>query len=474
MSGMEGMPLEHLAPQIIVVIGAAVVLVASLFLPHRHQWSGAAAAVLALIGAAGAQVWLLGRSAQLTFSGLWALDGVTGWANVLVFGSTAVAAAMTPEWLRTDRRHGEYYTLLLFGALGASILASTTDLNELVVGLLLTSIVGYVLASYHRSSPTSAEAGMKFFLIGGLTNSLLLIGVVLLYGVAGTTRYGELGGALADADPVALVAATSLVALGLAFEIGAVPAHAWLPDVAEGAPAPAAAFLTVVPKIGAVVALARLVAVLPADLVGWRPLVAVMAAATMTIGNLAALWQEDVRRLLGWSSVSQAGYALMAVAAIGRSDLAVGALLFFLAAYAVANLAAFGVVIELRGRTRFADYAGLSQRRPWLAAGMALALLSLVGIPPLVGFVGKLQLFVAAMDAGYGWLALLAVVNTVISLFYYLRVAATAYFDPAPAAVPVLGRWAGVSTAVAVGATAVAGVLSGPLLTRFSDAVLLP
>lgn len=468
------MPISHIVPQMILVIGAAVIIIASLFLPHRRQWAGAPLAVVTLIAAGGAQLGLLARSPQITFQGLWALDGLTGWTSVLIFASTAVAVLLSPEWMRTDPRHGEYYALLLFGAVGASAMTAATDLNELVVGLLIVTVAGYVLASYHRASPASAEAGMKYFLIGGLTNSLLLIGVVLLYGIGGTTLYAPLSQALATVDPLALVAVVSLVALGLAFEVGAVPAHAWLPDVAEGSPAPAAAFLTVVPKLGALAALARIMAVIPADAVGWRPLIAVLAAVTMTVGNLSALWQDDVRRLLGWSSVAQAGYALMAIVAIGRSDLALPSLLFFLLGYAVANLAAFAVVVELRGRTALDDYAGLSAHRPWLAAGMVVALLSLVGIPPLAGFVGKLQLFVATIDAGYSWLALLAVVNTVVSLFYYLRVAATMYFDPAPRPVPVLGSSAAVGVAVAVTATVVVGILSGPLLSRFMQAQMLP
>ena len=468
------MPLSHVGPQIAVVVGAAVIVVASLFLPRRRQGTLAAAAVATLMVATVLQVQLLGRTPTLSFMGLWALDGSTGWTSVLIFGSTAVAAALSPRWMAGDPRHGEYYALLLFGALGASIMAAATDLSELVVGLLLSSVAGYVLAAYHRASPASVEAGMKFFLIGGLTNSLLLIGVVLLYGVGGTTRYGELSTALAAADPVALVAAVALVALGLAFEIGAVPAHAWLPDVAEGAPAPAAAFLTVVPKLGAVVALARLMAVVPPDAVGWRPLVAVIATATMTLGNLSALWQDDVRRLLGWSSVAQAGYALMAVVVVGRSALAVPALLFFLGGYAVANLAAFGVVVQLRGRTALDDFAGLSTHRPWLAASLVVAMLSLVGIPPLVGFVGKLQLFAVTIQAGYAWLAVVAVANTVVSLFYYLRVAGAMYFGTRERRPAVLGWPAALGVAAVVLATGIGGVLGGPLLSRFAGAALLP
>ncbi|MDX1621264.1 MAG: proton-conducting transporter membrane subunit, partial [Nitriliruptorales bacterium] len=237
---------------------------------------------------------------------------------------------------------------------------------------------------------------------------------------------------------------------------------------------PVTGFLTVVPKIGALVGLMRILSLVPEGEAGWRPLVAVLALLTMTLGNLAALWQTDVRRLLGWSSVSQSGYGLMAVVAIGRSDDAIPALVAFLVAYAVANLAAFGVVVELRGRTAIEDYHGLAHERPWLAAAMAVALLSLVGIPPLAGFVAKLELFTATIDAGYGWLAFAAVVNTVVSLFYYLRVIGPAYLQPAPDRVPVLGRWAGSSVAIATAGVVVLGLGAAAILGPLTSAVLLP
>jgi len=194
----------------------------------------------------------------------------------------------------------------------------------------------------------------------------------------------------------------------------------------------------------------------------------------MTLGNLAALWQDDVRRLLGWSAVSQSGYGLMAVVALGRSELAVPALLFFLVAYAVANLAAFGVVIELRGRADRATYAGLATAQPLLALVLVLSFLSFVGIPPLAGFTAKLALFGAAIDAGYTWLAILAVANTVVSLAYYLRVIAPSYFEPLAAPVPILGSWARAATLLCGAGVVVLGILAGPVLDRIDISLLLP
>lgn len=468
------MPLSHVVPELCLLVGGALTLVVALFTPRRLQWICALLALASIAAAAATTARLLAEPQQLTFFGTWALDGGALWAKQIILVATAVTVGLSPEWFRSDPRHGEYYTLLLYASLGASMLAGAADLMELVVGMLLASVAAYPLAAFHRREPLSAEAGMKYFLIGGLTNPLLTLGAVFLFGLAGSTLYESLELGLPAADPLALIAAAALVAVGLAFELGAVPAHAWMPDVAQGAPAPAAAFLTVVPKVGAAVALARILSLLPSELVGWRPLAAVLAAATMTLGNLAALWQEDVRRLIGWSSVSQAGYALMGVVAMGASELALPALLVFLAAYASANLAAFGVVIELRGRTELASYRGLAAQRPWLAALLAVSFLSLVGIPPLAGFVGKWTLFAATMDAGYAWLAALAVVNTVVSLFYYLRVLGPVYFGEPAGRVPVLGR-ASAAAAYAAGAgVLVLGLVAEPLLDAFSGALLLP
>ncbi|MDX1658725.1 MAG: NADH-quinone oxidoreductase subunit N [Nitriliruptorales bacterium] len=470
------MPIEHVVPEIAVVVGAAIVLVTVLFAGRERQWL---AAPLTLVTLGAAAIFTLDVAINgaplVTMHGTWALDDVTNAARLTILGATALVVLLSPEWFRSDPRHGEYYTVLLLSALGAMLMAGAADTMELVVGILLASVTGYTLAAYHRGSGASVEAGMKFFLVGGLANVVLLTGVVLLFGVTKATGYTEIASALSgDVSTPALVAAVAMIAVGVAFELGAIPAHAWMPDVAEGAPAPVAGFLTVVPKIGALVGLMRILSLVPEGEAGWRPLVAVLALLTMTLGNLAALWQTDVRRLLGWSSVSQSGYGLMAVVAIGRSDDAIPALVAFLVAYAVANLAAFGVVVELRGRTAIEDYYGLAHERPWLAAAMAVALLSLVGIPPLAGFVAKLELFTATIDAGYGWLAVAAVVNTVVSLFYYLRVIGPAYLQPAPGRVPVLGRWAASSVTVATVAVVALGLGAALVLEPLTSAVLLP
>lgn len=468
------MPVGDVLPEIAVLVTAVTGLLLASFVPQRWQWLGAPLALigLALAGVLCATQW--SGPPRLTFSGTWALDGASIGARLIILASTAVAVLLAPEWFRHERRHGEYYTMLLLSALGAMAMAGAADTLQLVMGVLLSSVTGYTLAAWHRDWALSVEAGMKYFLIGAFANTLLMLGVALLFGLLGSTGYADMAAALthASASPLLLLALV-MVVIGVAFELGAVPVHTWLPDVAEGAPAPAAAFLTVVPKIGAALALARLLHVFPADVIGWRPLLAAMAVATMTLGNLAALWQTDVRRLLGWSSVSQAGYALMAVTVIGLSEEALPALLFFLAGYAVANLAAFAAITQLRGRTELAHYRGLASVRPWLAAVLTLSLLSLAGIPPLAGFVGKLTLFLATVDAGYTWLAVVAIANTAVSLFYYLRVLATMYFNAADAPVATLGRCAGGGVWLTGVAIVVIGLAAQALLGRWALATLL-
>jgi len=469
------LPLGDVLPEIVLVVGTIATLLWALFAPRRLQAATALVALVVLAATAAATALLLADPPGTTFFGTYAADPTALWAKMIVLSGTAIAIGLSVEWFRSDPRHGELYSLVLFAALGSILMAGATDVMELIVGILLSSASSFALAGFHRRSAVAGEAAIKFFLIGGLANAGLLYGAALLFGLAGTTVFVGFAAGLAAADSTALAAAVALIAVGLAFKLGAVPMHSWVPDVAQGSPAPMAGFLTAVPKVGSLIALARLAAALANSPVGWRPLVAVLAAATMTLGNLAALWQDDIRRLLGWSAVSMTGYALMGVVAVGRSNLAVPSILYFLLAYVVGNLAAFGVVVELRGRSDIASYGGLARTRPVLATALVIAFLSFVGIPPLAGFVAKLQLFLATIDAGYTWLAVLAVVNTIASLFYYLRVLGPSYFEaPAGAPLPLLGRWSATSTVTSAAALVVLGVAAQPLLHAFGEGGLLP
>lgn len=435
------MPLGDLLPEITLLLGAVFIVLFASFAPPRHQAWAAGIALVALALAACFSVLQWGGPPRLTFSGVWALDGAAIAAKLVILFSGVVVVALSPDWMRSDRRHGEYYALCLFALLGMIMMASANDTMELVVGVLLSSTASYPLAAYHRGFTPSLEAAMKYFLIGALANALLTIGVVILFGLVGDTDYAVAADVFqAGTDPIALSIAVACIVLGLTYKLGAVPAHAWMPDVAQAAPAPIAAFLTVAPKIGAAVALARFVTILPETL-AWPSIIALISVVTMTLGNLAALRQTNLRRLLGWSSVSQSGYMLMAIVVVGSGVSALPALLAFLVAYALANLLAFAVVTHLRGRTDIEHYHGLAYRQPVVATALIFALLSLVGIPPLVGFFGKFLLFEVTIEAGYAWLALVAAINTLISLYYYLRVIAVTMFKPPQGGVHVLGGW---------------------------------
>lgn len=292
------------------------------------------------------------------------------------------------------------------------VLLAADDLLVLAVGFLLTSLPLYGLVGMQRTG-RSAEAAVKTYLLGALLGIVMLLGITVLYGVGGATAYGALARGLVAAPSGPVLAGAVALLAGLLFEAGAVPGHVWVPDAAQGASVTAAAFLTTVPKVGAALALYRFVLVLPLD-ADIRLLVGILAVASMTVGNLAALAQDDVRRLLGWSTISQVGYLLVPVAVAGRSGVALPSLLVYLAAYAVANLTAFAVVAAVPDRRTVADSRGLVRAHPGLTGALVLALLGLLGTPPLSVFVGKLTVASAAVDGGSAWLAGALVASTVL------------------------------------------------------------
>lgn len=459
-------------PEIVLTAGAVVVLLYALVTPRQWQPGAAFLALLTVVLATVVTLAMLGGRESLTFADTYARDAVALWAKLIVLTGTAGVIGLSVPWFWRDPRHGEYYTLLLFSALGAILLAGATDLKEFVVAMLVSSVTGFVLAAYHRRSSLASEAAMKYFLLGAFTSAAMLFGASYLFGLAGSTTLPGLRDGLPHGG--ASLVPFVLVLLALAFKMGAVPAHAWMPDVAQGAPAPVAAFITSIPKVGGLVFLARFVGAFDAQTVDWPNAVALLAAATMTLGNLAALWQNDVRRLLGWSAVSQTGYGLMAIVALGRSDLAIPSLLFFLAAYVLGNVAAFGVVVELRGLTELTAYTGVARAHKWLAHALAISFLSFIGIPPLAGFFAKLALFAATIQAGYTWLAVVAAVNTVVSIAYYARVLGPVYFGELAGPVPVLGRWAIVATLSFAGAVIWLGLAAEPFWNAFAAARMLP
>lgn len=460
-----------LAPEIVLFLGGLTVLMGGSFLPRTRQWLTRVAAAAVLLVAAALAALDLPGPAQMAMAGTFTVDTTTGVARIVAALGTLVVLALASDEITGTPRESETYALLLFSTTGTLILAGADDLLVVTVGFLLASVPLYGLIGIART-PLGAEAAMKTYLLGALFGILLLTGVTLLYGVSATTSYAELSDRLADA-PAGVVAAGVVAVLGgLLFKAGGAPGHFWVPDAAQGAGGAVAAFLTTVPKIGAVIAAYRLVAMLP-DTLAWPLLVALLAVTSMTLGNLAAYWQTDPRRLLGWSTVSQVGYLFVPVAVAGRSDLALPSLLLYLTGYTVTNLSAFAVTTALPRRRELRSYRGIGRSHPWLAAALVVALLGLVGTPPTVVFVGKLTTTAAAWDAGYAWLAVLVLVNTVVSLFYYLRWIAPLYTRPETpgqhqddAGTP--GRWSRATAIATAALSLLLGIGAGALWASVS------
>lgn len=452
---------ELLLPEIIVFVGGLAVLLGGSFLPRRRQWVSRAVAALALAGAAAAAAAAVHGPPAAAFSGTFAVDTATGAARVIAVLATLLVLGVASGEIDGSPRESDTYALLLFATTGVMVLAGATDLLVLVVGFLLASIPLYGIVGL-TGGRSGAEAAMKTYLMGALSGILLMFGVTVLYALAGGTDYALLQDELPAAPSAAVGAGVLGLLAGLLFKAGGAPLHFWVPDAAQGTGATAATFLTTVPKVGAMVAVHRFVAVLDDD--GWLVVAGLLATVSMVLGNLAAYWQTDPRRLLGWSTVGQVGFLLVPVAATGRSDLALPSLLFYLAGYAVTNIAAFAVTAALPGHRDIASYRGLARSRPGLALSLVVALLGLVGTPPLAVFVGKLSTATAAWDAGHPWLALVVVLSSVLSLFYYLRWIGPVFARPAEdlPRFPPRGARAGWPAGTA-GAAALAGVLLGVL-----------
>ncbi|MGC5345564.1 NADH-quinone oxidoreductase subunit N [Streptomyces sp. DT171] len=463
MTGMDENP-AALLPEILLAGGSVVGLLLGSWLPRTRQWVVALmAAAVCVAGIVAAAVASAGPDST-AFGGAFAVDAPTTTCRIAVLAGLLVVIGLGAGPLRADPRESEFHVLLQLGALGALVLAGAQDLLLLSAGYLLASVPAYALAGF-RKDGSGTEAALKFYVVGAFLGVLMLSGVTLLYAAGRATGYPALDSALRDAPRgLVVVGAVGLLA-GLLFKAGAVPAHFWVPDAVQGSAAPVAAFLTTLPKIGALVALGRLGAVpLAGGPLPWAALIAVVSAASMTLGNLGAFFQRDVKRLLGYSAISQIGYLLLPVAVTGRASLAQPALLYYLFAYTVTNLGAFAVVCALPDARETADYRGLARRRPLLAASLVVCLLGLVGTPPTAVFLGKLEAFTAAFDGGHGRLAVLAAVNTVASLFYYLRWIVPAVSPGAGGRLRDGGRGPRLLACATAAGSVVLGLVGGPVL----------
>ncbi len=364
----------------------------------------------------------------LSFAGMVEIDNYTVFFRVLFISITAVICLASAHFVREHLRHaGEYYGLLILSTIGAIYMAAARDLIAAYISLELLSFSLYILVSFAKMDAKSNEGGLKYMVLGAFSSALFLYGLSLIYGVTGSTSYADINASLSggvSSFGIAMLMGLVLVIAGIGFKVSAVPFHMWAPDAYEGAPLPITAYLSAASKAAGVALLLRLFteAFLPV-LSDWRWMIAALAAASMTLGNLVAIQQHNIKRLLAYSSIGQAGFMLMGIAALSES--AASTLVLHLTGYVITNLAAFVVIIAFynaSGKDEIADYRGLAERAPFLALSLTAALFSLAGMPLFAGFATKFLLFQAVAKEGLLWLAALAVINSLISLYYYLLI----------------------------------------------------
>jgi NADH-quinone oxidoreductase subunit N len=428
-----------LLPEIALLCLALLVFGLDLFSGgDKRRWLGWLAAVgLAVIFVL--NLFWSWTGGELVFSGMLKPDLLA-----LLFQETFIVAAILTVLISVDyeplKWHGEYYGLVILATLGMNLMATAADLIMLYVALELTSITLYILAGYLRDIPKSSEAGLKYFLFGAFSSALMLYGMSLVYGLTGETGLKEVAVALATSNlQLPVILGALLLLAGFGFKIAAVPFHMWTPDVYEGAPTPVTAFVSVASKAAGFAVLMR-VFIGAFDFIRpeWVAVVGALSVVTMTLGNVVAIPQTNIKRMLAYSSIAQAGYILIGVVCV--SAFGVASTIFYLIMYTLTNICAFAVVVlisNVMGSDEITDFAGLSRRSPTLALVMLLALLSLGGIPPVAGFFGKLYIFAAAMEQGLVWLVVIGVLNAIISLYYYLIVARVMYLEEPPSEEPV-------------------------------------
>ncbi len=441
---MNWADLGTIAPVVVAVLVAAAILIVDMILPGRRN----AILATALGGLGVVAVVLLAQAGHTgkAFGGAYSLDNLTVFLDFLFVSIAILTLLFAVDYLESRGLPlAEFAAILVFAVTGAMLIAGSTDLLLLFVALELMVLPGYMLVAFARRDPYSTEGAIKYFLLGSFSSAILLFGLAYVWGITGTTRVDGVAAALAKVvagGPLApgLAMGLAFMSAGVAFKMAAVPFHYWTPDAYQGSPTPVTAYLSVGPKVGAfAIALRLFVGALGPVKADWLPIIIVLAAATMTLGNLVAITQDNVKRMLAYSSIAHTGYILVGLAAYaGGQQSGISAILFYGAAYTFMNMGAFAIVTALQRRpgvsSQISNFAGLGRRDPWLGALMAIFLLSLTGIPPLAGFWAKAYVILAAIQAG-GWLtalAVLAMVNAAAAAFYYLRVVSYMYMrDPA-------------------------------------------
>lgn len=474
--------LTTVLPEIIVGLTAIVVVLLDLIVnrERRHYLGYVGILGLVIAGAADAYIWSNGTSAQTAFNGSVIMDGFTLFTNLVFLAVGVLVLLLSPDYLHRENINlSEYYALVLAAICGMMLMGASSSLITIFLALELFSVCLYVLAGFARTRPRSQEAALKYFLLSAFASAFLLYGMALTYGETGSTALASIATFLSNqassrSDPVLLIG-MGLMLVGLAFKMAAVPFHVWTPDVYEGSPGPVTALMSVGTKLAAFAAFVRLFgAALPALTSSWETVVWSLAVATMIFGNVAAVAQTNVKRMLGYSSIAHAGYILVAVASLNGAGAnqgdALPSLLFYFAIYTFMNIGAFAVVMAVsthgERHEQLADFSGLATRSPWLAGAMAVFMFSLAGFPPTGGFLAKLFVFRAAVGAGHAELAVIGVLCSLVSVFYYLRVIyymymrAVASEAPRPFTPPA---WIATLAISVLGSVAL-GILAGPML----------
>ena len=433
-----------LLPELILAGGFVVLMLLDLVVSAKHRSWLAFVAFVMIAASFGASMWgwFDSGSGRTLYSGSFAYDKYSMFVNAVLLVSAALVIIISPQYLnRRGIHYGEYYALILAATLGMMLLAGAMSLMVIFLAIEALSISLYILSGFSRSEERSQEAALKYLLLGGFASGFLLYGMALVYGETGHTQLVQIGAALqaggklsSGVDPL-LLAGVILIFVGFAFKASLVPFHTWTPDVYQGSPTSVTTFMSVTTKVAAFAALVRVfVYTFPAVYTRWQIIVYLVAIFSMVLGNVAALTQTSVKRMLAYSSIAQAGYILIGVAVTPSEPLGTIGVLYYLAAYAVTNIGAFAVITIMAGRGEDLDsydgIRGLAYRRPYVAAAMALFLLSLGGFPPTAGFFGKFFVFAAAIKTGLTPLALWGIATSIVSVFYYLRVALLMYQRP--------------------------------------------
>jgi NADH-quinone oxidoreductase subunit N len=465
---------------VLLIAGTAILLMlVDLFVPDgKKRWL----AWLSLVGIVAAFVQSLGlwgyEGGTFTPEGgtpMVVIDNYGTFLNIILLFTAALTVLLSINYLRkADIDRGEYYYLMLFSVSGMMLMGVANDLILIFLSLELLSIPLYVLSGFARPRVDSEESAMKYFLLGAFASSFLVFGIALIYGATGTTALPEVAAKVGSGGTLALAGAV-LVLVGLAFKVAAVPFHMWTPDVYEGAPTSVTAFMSVGAKVAGFAAMIRVFVYAMPDLGdSWVPAVAVLSALTMILGNVVALAQQNIKRMLAYSSIAHAGFIMMAVASATRTDEGVAAALFYMLAYVFTNLGVFAIIVTVERRERqgldLDDYKGLAKKSPWLALALAYFMLSLTGIPPTGGFVAKFSVFGAALEADLLWLAIVGVVTSVVSAYFYLRPVFYAFMYDGDGEI-TLRPATNLAITIGLVVTFLLGIFPGPWLEAAQEAV---